>query len=258
MSINYLFAIITLALLLLSKIAYSEQHEQYMFTNTVFMDQWPFGEGYNYDSDVHEGEISDKHFNLLGVRQLIDNLNTVQNKIGKGTVYKQSETSESGPQQICYKSSWKNDFTAVIFGSDAIASRRINLIIIGNSKGESDTNIAFCKRTSLVSKSIATPSGIKLGISPDKLNIILGKAGIFIHGNYEYIFHNTRNMKRSEVSLVFAEGVTFEEVKVMAKEENCTWHYESFQSIYARFNEKKLTWILLINDNDAICNKINN
>jgi len=228
--------------------------DNYYFSNTSYMDQWVYEKGYN--STVKKGHISEDNFTLLGIHMNVNNLDSVKSALGENIVYEQSETSVSGPEQICYKSEGSNDHTTVIFGSDIFGSRRINQIILGTSEGNIDPNLSYCKSNSLINSDLATASGIRLGISIEQLNKIIGKKPIHTHGLYEYAYKTVNRLRKSDVPQVFAEGVTLSELVEDVREMGCVWHYDRISIIHARFRNNKLTWILLMVENVGTCVKV--
>jgi hypothetical protein len=217
------------------------QDADYMFTDTFYTDKWAAEEDYVFD--MKKGELSHNHFIVLGVYPNKDDFITAQNKIGKSTIYRQSETSESGPKQICYKSSYSNDYTIVVFGTDHVKSR-ISEVILGDSRGNNDPNIKYCVSTSHVGKGMTTTrSGIKLGITLARLNKIIGKEPKHSHGVYEYLYNSIKPLKKSNFYQVYPDGVSYEDVITADKEAHCPSEYEIIQMIHARFEDDKLKWI---------------
>jgi hypothetical protein len=90
----------------------------------------------------------------------------IYSKFGPGIAFK--DTAEADETQVCYVSD--KDETLILFSFENFQFSRIRLL----SQKKKFYKWHFCEKTPLVSRHLATASGIKLGMSKNGLKAILG------------------------------------------------------------------------------------
>lgn len=114
----------------------------------------------------------EKHMSLLGLRLEKDTIQDVESRIGK-TQRIEFHGDHGDAVVLCYISARAEDTTTVEFVSDFLNSyKKLNVFRITS---EPRNEVAGqCRKSAQVSKEIATPSGLRLGLTQSELIAILG------------------------------------------------------------------------------------
>jgi len=126
-----------------------------------------------YSRDLKEinGEINASHLVILGVKLGAINQQTVESKLGVTKGYL-NNAGHHVLLMICYGSNHPGDNTKVLFGIDDDDYQIVSFHLLSSDfklKGSKK-----CYKSSLVSKTIATDSGLKLGMSQEQVKTMLG------------------------------------------------------------------------------------
>lgn len=120
---------------------------------------------------VHAGEMDEAHLTLLGFTLGKHTVQNVEGLLGKPKEY--VGVDQHG-KDVCYVSESKGDNTRVIFGTGMMGDWEdlLNFQLIAGHVNFKESK--KCKRSPLVSKNVATASGLKLGMSQELVKTILG------------------------------------------------------------------------------------
>lgn len=141
------------------------------------------------------GIPDESNFTILGFTLLKSSFEDIRAKLGQTEGF-QSELKEGVPLDICYRSNQKSDGTIVVFETDdmVITSFRI---ILGKAPFRWRNK---CKKSPFISKNIQTKSGVKLGITQEQLEKILGnKPSMIIGNNLSFTYLGKRKMTNDEI-----------------------------------------------------------
>lgn len=178
-------------------------------------------------------EIDDEHLMLLGVTLGENTLREVQRRFGPA---EQIRVGQDGVL-ICYRSLQQDDNTMVVFGADSQGGQRlINFQLVAGQqpfRGKEQ-----CASSLLVSKEVATKSGLKIGLNAETVRSLWGGPMIEKNGHFqlEYDYHKvTTHEERPACLLIFSRAVI-------------------------RFVEGKLAWLLITRGTEGFlgpCNRTN-
>jgi hypothetical protein len=114
----------------------------------------------------------------------------IYSKLGPGIAFK--DAAEGDETQVCYVSD--KDETLILFSFENFQCSRVRLL----SQKKKFYKWHFCEKSPLVSKHLATESGIKLGMSKSGLKAILGAPQGESDGNLIYAFEWKRKRNTTE------------------------------------------------------------
>ena len=112
--------------------------------------------------------LSEGNFQVLGVTLGEKQFEEASAKLGKASEVERGDAA-TGRHQICYQSAHKNDHTYLIFELGEVAE---NFYLFSGEQPWSGSNL--CVQSKLVSRHLATASGLKLGITRAELEKTLG------------------------------------------------------------------------------------
>jgi hypothetical protein len=113
-------------------------------------------------------EMEASNFEVLGLRSGAEGFGHVTAKLGKAVIVERGDAS-TGRQQACYVSSRGRPDTHLIFEFGEDTS-----IIYLFADGPDWKGSRYCVRSSKVSSSLGTASGLRLGLTPNAVEAILG------------------------------------------------------------------------------------
>jgi hypothetical protein len=121
--------------------------------------------------NARHGRLSLDDITLLDVRIGRETLDNVRSRFGTAKAFREPANSVSADDEICYSPNSPDDETRVIFDSGAMGgwSHLTQFQIISRT-----SHILPCTPSALVSHTIATQSGIRLGISLKELSAKFG------------------------------------------------------------------------------------
>ena len=124
--------------------------------------------------------LDESNFRILGL--FIGNCapRDIYSKFGPGIAFK--DAAEEEETQVCYVSD--KDETLILFSFENFQCSRFRLL----SQKNKFYKWHFCETSPLVSKHLATTSGIQLGISKSRLKAILGAPHSESEENLEYVY----------------------------------------------------------------------
>ena len=115
----------------------------------------------------------------------------IYSKLGPGIPFKNTTTVDV--RQVCYVS--HKDDTLILFSFENSKCSRFRLL----SQKMKFYKWHFCEKSPLVSKHLATASGIKLGISKNKLKTILGAPQSESDAYLKFVFEQKQKASRTEI-----------------------------------------------------------
>ena len=182
------------------------------------------------DKDLAAG-----NFEVAGVSLDYDpSFKSIQNKFGHADIIERGDAS-TGRQQICYLSEQSPE-THLIFEQG-----EVNLVFYLLAGGRHWDGEDLCAKSRVVTASTSTMSGLRLGISRDELEEVLGKSDLSDNEKLIYV----RDVKKQTSPTELARLRT-QNSKLSEKDFHET--YDSYYlSIYieARFLNSKLTYLAI-------------
>lgn len=110
-------------------------------------------------------------FQILGVTLSVNQFDKLAVQMGKAPVAERGDAS-TGRQQVCYMAAESAPKVYLIFEFGSAEQGTFYLF----SGGQDWSGEKLCVRTKKVSRNLATPSGLRLGLKPLEVEAILGKA----------------------------------------------------------------------------------
>ena len=132
------------------------------------------------DSATQKRELSPKHFEILGLKPSDDIFLGATKKLGKAAVVQRGDAS-SGRSQICYSSAGTDKKVYLIFEKGEL-NDAFYLFTGGPDWEGSNT----CTVSNLVTRELATASGLHLGLSATKVRALLGEPSFVDKGKMIY------------------------------------------------------------------------
>jgi hypothetical protein len=176
-------------------------------------------------------EVSSSNFEVLGIHLSEDMFTQAAAKLGPATIIERGDAS-TGRGQACYVSTEDGPKVHLIFEQG-----EVDYTYYLFADGPDWQGSEHCVSTSLVSRSLATASGVRLGETPAQVIAILGRPSF--RGNNELLYSLDVRKKR-----------TPEELKRLREgnpglDEADSHNYDSYDSganFIARFVHSKLTY----------------
>jgi hypothetical protein len=137
-------------------------------------DWWSLARTFGNEDEVipQEGELQDSNFQILGLKLNGETFKKAAVKLGKATVVERGDAS-TGRSQICYSSPGKQSKTYLIFEKGEV-NNAFYLFSVGPDWKGSE----LCRESNLITTSLATASGLRLGQTIAQVRAILGKPGL--------------------------------------------------------------------------------
>jgi len=151
---------------------------------------------------TYEEEIDISHLTVTGLTLGKSTLTDVRNKLGMAAYYKNKLDGDEADDELYFSSNIKGDDTVMVFSSGTYGGWEyidgFSIITLG----QIDTRQIKPAPSPLITKQISTRSGLRLGISPNELETIMGKKPSAIKGNtIFYFFHKARIGKDSDYDI---------------------------------------------------------
>jgi hypothetical protein len=168
---------------------------------------------------------------------LDDGFEKIATKFGKAKIVERGEASYSR-SQVCYASAKDSPKVHLIF-EGAEGGLSYFYLFAGGADWKGS---GFCAKSTLVSWSLRTPTGLGLGLSPEQMEAILGKPDL-IAGN-RYVYSRLVEKKATPEQLEkarreYPEKLTDERAHEMFD------HHPLGMSVEAEFRSSKLIYLLL-------------
>jgi len=186
------------------------------------------------DARAQNKDIDARHFQIAGVTLGSDQVKDLEAKVGKAKRLERGDAS-SGREQVCYVPADDQTKIHLIFEFGEVESTFY--LFVGGSDWRGS---GLCAKSKQVSMSSGTASGLKLGITRDQLEAILGKPDVIID---ERLIYSRKVEKRT----------TPEEFETLRKEypqklsDKAAHERFDFQTVVmyieARFANSKLTYL---------------
>ncbi len=147
-------------------------------------------------STMRHEEIDSGHITILGVTAGARTLKWVTAKLGPAAPFNRG-TKERPVMAVCYES--EKDHTKLLFvaGPRGVRERVTEIKLIAGDVRFDDA--LRCAKSRLVSKDIATGSGLRLGATPAGIKAALGPPTDESPGFLGYEFHVERRLTEAEV-----------------------------------------------------------
>jgi hypothetical protein len=147
-------------------------------------------------STVRHEEIDSAHITILGITAGARTIEWVTAKLGHAAPFNRG-TKERPLMAICYESDRDNTKALFVAGPRGVRDQITEIKLISGDVRFDDA--LRCARSALVSKDIATESGLKLGMTPAGIKAALGPPTDESPGFLGYEFHVQRRLTEAEV-----------------------------------------------------------
>ncbi len=147
-------------------------------------------------STVRHEEIDSGHITVLGIMAGARTIEEVTAKLGPAAPFNRG-TKERPVMAICYVSEKDNTKVLFVAGPRGVRERVTEIKLISGDVRFADAE--RCARSTLVSKDIATESGVRLGMTASGIKAQLGPPTDESPGFLGYEFHVERRLTEAEV-----------------------------------------------------------
>ena len=148
---------------------------------------------------VRQEDIGIEHVTVYGIRVGVDRMQRVYDRLGRINAFG-FNVSGKGMNAICYVSGDHADATRLLFVFKKRGARRRTLSHIRIAAGDVKQDyLRWCMLSRIVSKDVATESGLKLGMTPAEVKSILGDPTDESTGFLGYEFHLQRKLTEREI-----------------------------------------------------------
>ncbi len=133
-----------------------------------------------------EKRLDITHFSVSDFVMAQTKFSEIKSKLGDATFIRLSGEHHPEEKQVCYISEVEGDATLVLIGTGFYSGYKdFNSISVYSDK-ETFKKLGACSSSPLISKDIATSSGIKLFVSMDELRTILNGEGTLESDRFVY------------------------------------------------------------------------
>ena len=186
------------------------------------------------------GEIDASNFSIGGITMASSNMRDVLLKFGDAEIVRKVE---QGPLFICYILSGKTDFHAFAFFESSFGcvglDRYVRSVWIGNIKYRQPEELN-CSISTIEMATLATDSGIKLGITKEKIISIIGRPTHKKGNRLIYYYDRKQKYNSSDLKIIEEKGKeTFGEKYIPNPYYYITTRIEAF------FEQNKLVWFFI-------------
>ncbi len=150
-------------------------------------------------STVRHEEIDSGHITVLGVMAGARTIEWVTAKLGHAVPFNRG-TKERPAMAVCYVSDRDNTKALFVAGPRGVRDQIMEIKLISGDVRFDDAD--RCARSALVSREIATGSGIRLGATPAEIKALLGPPTDESPGFLGYEFHVERRLTEAEVGRI--------------------------------------------------------
>jgi hypothetical protein len=150
-------------------------------------------------STVRHEEIDSAHITVLGVMAGVRTIEWVTAKLGHAAPFNRG-TKERPVMAVCYVSDKDNTKVLFVAGPRGVRDQITQIKLISGDVRFDDA--LSCARSTLVSKDIATESGVRLAMTPAGIKAALGPPTDESPGFLGYEFHVERRLTEAEVRLI--------------------------------------------------------
>lgn len=192
------------------------------------------------DIDLSAPETHTQHRELLSstleiatVRVGTGEISRAAKKLGRTVVVQRGDAAESRAQ-ACYFS--KDSRAHLIFQEDGEGFGGAFYLFSG---GPDWNGSRLCSRFSLDSQQIGTPSGLRLGLSPNEVEAILGKPSKASADKLTYILEAQRKTSPSALKQLRAQNPNLSEDEF--RDDFGSYYVDSF--VIAKFSDSKLDYL---------------
>ncbi len=175
-------------------------------------------------------EINNAHKTILGLEIGVSSLKDVLKTFGDAAVHVSDDRHE--PDTLCYVSRSDNDDTVVVIesGPRCGPSREFVGFVVAARDAVDSGKIGECLPSATVDRNISTESGVKLGISPDRLIELIGVPSR-IDGDV-FIYHYDFEKHLTHVEIETADGTQDDSVTYL--------DFYLYAQVEAEFSNEKL------------------
>jgi hypothetical protein len=157
-------------------------------------DWWSQEQSVNLDNiEPQEREVSGSNLQILGITLNEQMLDKAARRLGKVETIERGDAS-SGRLQACYASADPNDKIYLVFEQDEVG---YSLYLFAAGRPWHGENL--CSPSKLVSRSLATESGLHLGLSPSQVIAILGRPTLRYPKGLIYSLHATKRTSTKDL-----------------------------------------------------------
>ena len=177
---------------------------------------------------VRQEDIDIEHVTVYGIKVGVDSMQQVYNRLGRINAFGYKLPGK-GKNAICYVSGDHVDATRLLFVFKKRGARRkrtVSHIRIAAGDVKQDY-LRWCMLSRVVSKDTATASGLKLGMTPAEVKLILGDPTDESTGFLGYEFHLQRRLTEREIRELELTRPTVRKYP----------YYDASSSIEARFSD---------------------
>jgi len=139
-------------------------------------------------------KVDSAHLTILDLTISKDTIEGVQSRLGVTKPLPKAEPHD-WDRKVCYKATPKSDGTVLLFGTSRMQLAMFSII----SSRQNFKWRAECRESPLVSRSVSTKSGIRLGLSASQLKAMLGKPTEETKRELKWVFETRKPMTDKEM-----------------------------------------------------------
>jgi hypothetical protein len=150
---------------------------------------------------VRQSDIDRVHVTILGITVGVDGMASVEKRLGRTKLFNFNRGTRKSPvDALCYVSADSDDSTRLLFVAGP-EGRELKVAQARITAGDVEVKYGLrCLTSKAVGKGLATVSGLKLGITPAEVKLILGDPTDEAPGFLGYEFHLQRKLTETEIS----------------------------------------------------------
>jgi len=198
-------------------------------------DWWSISRGSDSDdsTEAQERELASTNFQVLGVNLGETMFSRASRKLGKATVVERGDAS-AGRRQVCYESPGAQAKVRLIFEQG-----EVGYLFYLLADGPSWEGADRCVASKAISRSLATASGLHLGMTPAQVIAAIGKPTKRRENEMVYSF-----LLRKKTGSKDLKEARERNPKMSEKEFQANFsHYDLTTGLVAKFVDSKLTYL---------------